>query len=90
MEYPLCPECKLIPTHRTFKVCGQVVCPKCISDRVFDDLNDVRCKYCNQNPLQNPIYPDCFQLPMNHACRLCGIIVCYYCCQIIIVSENDM
>ena len=35
MANPICPECKLMPTHHTFRVCGEVVCPQCSSERGF-------------------------------------------------------
>ena len=55
MENTICPECKFISTHHTCEVCGTVVCTQCISDRGFNDINDLRCKECNQNPVHNPI-----------------------------------
>ena len=89
-ENNICPECKSMPTHHKFNVCGTVVCTQYSSGRVFDELNNVWCKECNHNPVKNPIFHACLQLPMNHTCTLCGIIVCYSCFQIRGKSENNI
>ena len=52
-----------MPTHHKCKVCVSLVCPQCRSDRLFDELNNVRCKDCNQNPVENKILPWVFTTP---------------------------
>ena len=52
MANNICSECKSMPTNHTYKVCGALVFNQCSCDRVFDDLNHVSCKDCNQNPVK--------------------------------------